>query len=186
VANASRRILALAAADSTVYAGGGFSSIGGEPRLGIAALDARTGAVRDWYPGSEGIVWSLTASHDMIYAGGAFRYMGNWPQAGFAAITPADEPGSGPIPPTLALGQNAPNPASQSTVIRYSLPAAATVSLALFDLQGRRVATLLSNAPQAAGPHEVSLNTGGVGPGLYLFRLEAGGRFATRKMVVVR
>ncbi len=187
VANASRQILALAASDSTVYAGGGFSAIGGQPRFCIAALDVRTGAVRDWYPAPDGVVWSVAVSDGVVYAGGAFSRMGNWPQASFAAITPADAPA--PAPRTtvaLDLSQNTPNPTRQSTVVRYSLPSDADVSLAVFDLLGRRVATILSHASQMAGPHQVLVSTDGWRSGCYLYRLEAAGLSATRKMVVVK
>ena len=137
-----------------MYAGGGFSSIGGEPRFCVAALDAGTGAVRDWYPAPEGIVWSLAVSHGTVYAGGAFKWMGRWPQASFAAISPADAPPPS-SPAVFVLSQNAPNPARQNTLIRYSLPAPASVSLTVYDLQGRRVATPLAIAA-AGGWSDVS------------------------------
>jgi hypothetical protein len=184
-ANASRRILALAASDSTVYAGGGFSLVGGEPRFCIAALDARTGAVRDWYPAPDGVVWSVTVSNGVVYAGGAFERMGGWPQASFAAIAPADAPPPQRAPMPFAV-QCAPNPAQLLTVIRYSLPVPATVNLTVFDMQGRAIAKLLLDASQQAGPHQVSLSTAGWRPGCYVYRLEAGALSAAKKIVVLR
>ena len=71
-------------------------------------------------------------------------------------------------------------------MIRYELAADQRVSLAIFDLQGRRVTSVLSHAFQAAGPHQVSVRTDGLRTGCYLYRLEADGVSATRKMVVVK
>ncbi|MCC6349081.1 MAG: T9SS type A sorting domain-containing protein [Candidatus Eisenbacteria bacterium] len=184
-ANASRRILALAASDSTVYAGGGFSFVGGEPRFCIAALNAHTGAVREWYPTPDGIVWCLAATDTRVYAGGAFARMGVWPQASFAVMTPADYAGPGTLPTDFFV-QSAPNPARESAMIRYTLPVPATVTMTVFDLHGRVVACPLSGASQTAGLHQVPLSTSDLRPGCYFYRLEAGRLSATRKMVVIR
>jgi hypothetical protein len=197
IANASRRVLALAVSGNTVYAGGGFSSIGGQPRNGIAALDAETGAVLPWNPDpgsgtTGGVVWSLAAYGNTVYAGGLFERMGVVPSAGLAAITAAN--GSAPtvgVPEAtgahaLTLAQSAPNPARSSALIRFTLPAAGPVSLTVYDLQGRRVATLLDRVPQPVGTHEVPVHTDGWRTGCYLYRLEAGGMTATRKMMVVQ
>ena len=62
---------------------------------------------------------------------------------------------------------------------------AASVSLTVFDTQGRRVTPLLSHALQAAGAHYVNVPTAGWKPGCYFYLLEAAGIRATRKMVVV-
>lgn len=70
--------------------------------------------------------------------------------------------------------------------IRFTLPEAAAVSLAVFDLHGRRVATLLDGAWRAAGAHELGLEAVGWAPGVYLCRLEAGGRKVTGKLFVTR
>jgi len=168
-----------------VYAGGAFTSIGGRPRNCIAALDATTGAVTDWNPDADGVVWSLAASASTIYAGGGFARMGVFPAANVAAIT------SAPSSPSTSRGsviltQNAPNPSRSFTVIRFALDAAGPVSLEVFDLQGRRVATLLDRQPHEAGAHEVPLRTEGWAPGCYLYRLEEGGATATRKILVLK
>ena len=48
------------------------------------------------------------------------------------------------------------------------------------------MATLLDHELQQAGAHDVPVHVGGWRPGVYLYRLEAGGTSATRKMLVVR
>jgi hypothetical protein len=64
--------------------------------------------------------------------------------------------------------------------------AAVPVSLAIFDLQGRRMAILLNRQPQTAGNHAVPLQPHGWRAGCYFCQIGAGGRSLTRKMVVVR
>ena len=60
------------------------------------------------------------------------------------------------------------------------------MSLAVFDLAGRRVATLLDHELVTAGTHEAVLDSRGLPAGIYLYRLSAGLQSTTRKMVVVK
>jgi hypothetical protein len=73
-----------------------------------------------------------------------------------------------------------------STQIRFGLPAATAVTLAIFDLQGRSIATPLRRTGFSAGRHSIQVQTQTWQPGVYLYRLEADGRVASKKMVVVR
>ncbi|MBI5711724.1 MAG: T9SS type A sorting domain-containing protein [Candidatus Eisenbacteria bacterium] len=192
------RVYDLRVMGQTLYVGGSFDAIGGQPRGGLAALDAETGAVLDWdpalggptsdYPLAPGVVWSLASSGTTLYAGGRFRWAGSVPVASLAAIstTPDGNGGPAPVPTVLAVASVAPNPARSSATIRYSLPAAGPVNLAVFDVQGRRIASLLSKEPRQAGIHEVPVRTAGWPEGFYFCRLEAGGATATRKMVVLK
>jgi len=90
----------------------------------------------------------------------------------------------------LALSQSAPNPFHASTTIAFTLPERATVDLAVYDVAGRRVATLATGV-RPAGTHEVEWNgtdSAGrrVGTGVYFCKLDAGGRSVTRKIAVLR
>jgi len=176
-------VKALAMVDGTLYVGGVFGSIGGQPRICLAAVDTSTGLATDWDPGTDGYVWSLAADGSTIYAGGGFTRAGGLPAVGLAAFSIPEEPVPMPVP--FALLQSIPNPARSSAIIRFALPGAAPVTLSVYDLQGRRVATLLDHVFLAAGPHDVPVQSGRWKPGVYLYRLKAGGRSATRKMVVL-
>jgi hypothetical protein len=185
VADADGEVRALVAGDSTIYAAGFFNYAAGRSQSSLIALDARTGSPREWYPTPDGYVWGLAASQGKIYAVGTFGRMGNWPQSGLAAIASAEVAAPrGPEPFTLS--QTIPNPSAGQALVRYTLPAAAAVTLAAYDVQGRRMATWLDHEPQSAGTHEVAVRAPGWRPGMYLYRLEAGGRSATRKMIVVK
>src|SRR5437870_5195869 len=80
-------------------------------------------------------------------------------------------------------GRAAP-PASTSSVIRFSLPTAAAVTLTVFDVSGRQVAIPLRNAFRGPGEHQVIFDTRRLRAGLYVYRLQAGRFTDTRKFVV--
>jgi hypothetical protein len=94
--------------------------------------------------------------------------------------------GTGPQPTRYALYQNSPNPGRPFTTIAFDLPRESRVVLRVFDLTGRRVATL-ADGRFPPGRHAVSW-TGGAGPrsGAYFYRLDAERFSQTRKMLVVR
>jgi putative Ig domain-containing protein/flagellar hook capping protein FlgD/fibronectin type III domain protein/WD40 repeat protein len=92
------------------------------------------------------------------------------------------------LPTTIALRQNQPNPFSLTTEIRFELPAPSPVRLEVFDLQGRRIATLVEGSIPA-GFHTVTWDrrdaTGSrVKPGIYLYRLEAASFRDQKKMSI--
>ncbi len=88
-------------------------------------------------------------------------------------------------PQRLALHPNYPNPFRGQTTIRYALPKAGPVQLTVFDLMGRRVATLVDDE-QSAGRKEVIFQLQRLASGVYFARLQAGSRTITQKMTVVR
>jgi hypothetical protein len=83
-----------------------------------------------------------------------------------------------------------PNPFNPVTTIGYSLREDADIEMAVFDLTGRRVRTLVSG-PAYAGDHEVTwngLDSRGfrVASGVYFYRLRVGDAVETRRMVLVK
>jgi len=184
VANARPAVHALATHGHSVYVGGDFYYIGGQARPCLAALDDSLGAATGWTPRANFPVQSLTRGGNTLYAGGVFGSMGLLPMAGLAAISIPEEPVRTPAP--FALAQSIPNPAHSRAIIRFTLPAATAATLSVYDVQGRRVATLLDHAFKEAGRHDVPVRADGWKPGVYVYRLNAGGASAARKMVVVR
>lgn len=88
-------------------------------------------------------------------------------------------------PARFALRSNVPNPFRNQTTIHYDLPQPGPVRLAVYDALGRRVAVLVDEA-QTAGRKQIDLDGGQLASGVYLLRLEAGGRVAHRRITVVR
>lgn len=85
---------------------------------------------------------------------------------------------------TLQLAAR-PNPARGSARVTFELSAAMPVEAAVYDVLGRRVATLASGA-LAAGPHELAAETAGWAPGVYTVRVRAGEAVATQRLTVLR
>lgn len=85
-------VTALAVQGSTVYVAGGFVSIGGQSRLGLAAVDRRTGVVDAWDPqGSEPpypypVYFALDVRGDVVYVGGTFTHVGGADRSYVAAL----------------------------------------------------------------------------------------------------
>jgi hypothetical protein len=88
------------------------------------------------------------------------------------------------------LGQNVPNPFNPSTTLTYQIPEAQHVRLAVFDVGGRRVRTLVDRR-EAPGENAVvwdGSDDGGrpVGSGVFFYRLEVGSRTIKRRMILLR
>jgi hypothetical protein len=78
-----------------------------------------------------------------------------------------------------------PNPFNPATTLRFELPAAARVSLKVFDACGRTAATLVDGRREA-GFHEIIFDGSDLPSGIYFARLQAGEYIAVRKMVLVK
>lgn len=89
------------------------------------------------------------------------------------------------LPTTYALGQNYPNPFNPTTVITFQIPADNDVSLKVFDILGREIATLV-NERLRAGSHEVSWNASSAPTGAYRYVLRAGETLLSKTMVLVK
>jgi hypothetical protein len=83
------------------------------------------------------------------------------------------------------LSQAYPNPFNAVTKIDYGLPEASNVSIVIYDITGRLVATLVDSY-QEAGYHSVTWNSGNEPSGTYLYRITAGIYAETMKMTVVK
>lgn len=83
------------------------------------------------------------------------------------------------------LYQNYPNPFNPSTTIRYSLAQTEQVSLRIFNLAGQEIATLIEGK-QGAGEHRVQWHAEGAPSGVYFYRLQAGEKVETRKMILMQ
>ena len=85
----------------------------------------------------------------------------------------------------VTLVGNFPNPFSEETAIVYQVHRETHVRLAVWDLTGQRVATLV-NKPQGSGYKEVTFQPNNLSSGTYFIRLRAGDRTHTRKMALVK
>ncbi|HLP18063.1 MAG TPA: FG-GAP-like repeat-containing protein [Bacteroidota bacterium] len=85
------------------------------------------------------------------------------------------------IPDHFALEQNFPNPFNPSTQIRFSIAAASSVQLKVYDILGREVATLVHETLRP-GVYTVPWNASSLPSGIYIYRLNAGNFVSTKKL----
>jgi GH35 family endo-1,4-beta-xylanase len=88
-------------------------------------------------------------------------------------------------PGVLTLSQNYPNPFNPATRIDYMIPRAGSVSLKVYDLQGREISTLFEGV-QPAGKYSVSFDGSRLAGGVYVYRLKAETFTETRKLILVK
>lgn len=88
-------------------------------------------------------------------------------------------------PNGFSLQQNYPNPFNVSTVISFHVANTGKVSLKVFDLQGKEVATLV-NEVKSAGTYSATLNAVNIPAGVYFYRLQAENFVDTKKLVLLR
>jgi len=89
------------------------------------------------------------------------------------------------VPEEYILYQNYPNPFNPTTNLKFRMADFGFVSIKVFDLLGREVATLV-NEERSAGEYEVEFNATGQASGIYLYKLETSNFTATRKMLLLK
>jgi hypothetical protein len=95
------------------------------------------------------------------------------------------EENNGQLPKEFRLFQNYPNPFNPSTSISFSLPSNSFVSLKVFDLTGREVATIVSEE-LPAGKYARQWNAHGISNGVYYYRIQAGSFTETKKLMLLK
>ncbi|MGH7451387.1 MAG: T9SS type A sorting domain-containing protein, partial [bacterium] len=91
--------------------------------------------------------------------------------------------GNDPMPKAFALLQNHPNPFNPSTTISYFLPRAGNVKLAIYDLVGQWVGTLVDGY-KTSGAYATAWNANHIAPGIYFFQISVDGQVLVRKKAV--
>ncbi len=89
------------------------------------------------------------------------------------------------LPAALELKQNYPNPFNPSTIISFTLPERAQVSLKIYNILGQEVATLVEGV-ENAGIHDIHWDAAGAASGVYFYRLTYNNEILTRKMALLR
>jgi hypothetical protein len=93
--------------------------------------------------------------------------------------------GSVSIPDQFTLSQNYPNPFNPSTMINFALPVSGMVTLKVYDMVGREVATLV-NSYTNAGSYSVSFDASQLSSGMYFYKLQSGEFAQVKKMMLVK
>ncbi len=92
----------------------------------------------------------------------------------------------GELPENFALFQNYPNPFNPTTSITFDLTSESQVSLAVYNVLGQRVASLLTGTRLSAGSHGVTFDASALQSGVYLYVIEVNGAPTARSMVLMK
>ena len=127
-------------------------------------------------------VTTLTVSDAYLFAG--IHYNGVWRRPLSEMVTAVEDKGNNVLK-KFSLSQNYPNPFNPSTNISFSLPSKSFVSLVVYDVTGRKVATIISE-DMSAGNYTRQWNAQGLSSGIYFYRLQAGNFTETKKLVLLQ
>ena len=122
-----------------------------------------------WAP--KNTIYKLTTDNQYLYAGTVTRSVWRRPLSEITAVKEI----SNTIPKVFELSQNYPNPFNPSTVINFSLPIHAIVTLKIYNTLGQQVATLLDNETVDAGNKSVEFDASKLSSGVYFYRLSVEG-----------
>jgi predicted GH43/DUF377 family glycosyl hydrolase len=89
------------------------------------------------------------------------------------------------VPGEYKLFQNYPNPFNPSTIIKYSIPYPSFVTLRVYDILGREVASLV-NKREHQGLYEVQFDSNNLASGLYFYRITAGKFVDTKRLMILK
>jgi hypothetical protein len=177
IPNVSSTVRALATSGSVLFA------------AASEGVFASTNNGSTWTNASTGlptiIPLAMVATSSALFIGGrgsSDRGIGVWQRPLIQLSTRESRPER---PTAFMLEQNYPNPFNPTTVIEYELPTSSQVSLKIFDVLGREVATLVS-ARQEAGRYAASFNASGLTSGMYFYQLQAGTFVQTKKMLLIK
>jgi len=82
------------------------------------------------------------------------------------------------------VASNYPNPFVSNTVIKYNLVSPSHVSIDIFDINGKKVATVLNNENQNAGIQNIDFNAANLGSGIYFANIVSNSGTASIKMII--
>jgi hypothetical protein len=89
------------------------------------------------------------------------------------------------FPKTYSMSQNYPNPFNPTTKIQYQVSSISKVTLKVYDVLGNEVATLVSEE-KLAGVYEVEFDASNLSSGIYLYTLQTGSFFESKKMILIK
>jgi len=164
----------LTVVGTSLFAGTAYGKVRRSTNYGTSWSDVSTGL-----PAFD--VYALRVYGDYLLA--ATTGAGVWRRP-LSQLVSVDEDRGG-FPREYALQQNYPNPFNPTTTIGYQLPSRSRVTLKVFDILGREVATL-TDAIEEPGYKEVRFDAVGLASGVYFYRLQAGDFVQTRKLLLLR
>ncbi len=151
---------------------------GGAP-AGIYTYEGRVGI----YPDS---IWDQDSFEFQKLSTGDGEIISEWMNSGEEFITTLPLPnGAETVPESFSFHGLYPNPFNPETKFSFALPEASQVSLKIYNLHGKLVATLVDGM-RTAGTHDVTFDASNLASGIYLYRLTAGNNNINGKMMLIK
>ena len=135
-----------------------------------------TVAVQVYYPTTDTTTWSGSVLFDNLVFSGISR----------SSELPTPVLANNSVIKEFKLYNNYPNPFNPSTIIKYDLPNELNVTLRVYDILGREVATLVNNQKQSAGSYTVSFDASKFASGVYIYKITAGSNVKAYKMMLLK
>jgi hypothetical protein len=121
----------------------------------------------------------------VIEFGSSWQYFDEGKQPEDQTLSAIERNDARNLPNQFFLYQNYPNPFNSQTAISYQLAAASQVELAIYDLLGKKVITLV-NEKQHAGYYRTAVDASDLASGIYFYQIKAGKFIQVRKMILLR
>ena len=141
------------------------------------------------------VLGSATGGKITAYSYYAYRKGATGPFADSAAVTNiyvasntytvTDVKQEGAVVNSFELAQNYPNPFNPTTVIKYSVPSEGKVTLKVYDVLGKEVATLVNDV-RTAGAYTASFDASKLASGMYIYTITAGNYSNSKKMMLLK
>ena len=167
----------------TLFASSAFSAQNGFVlHFGLADADTILRMTVNWPDGSRSIITEgLSLNSSVVVT------LGNEANA---LLKPGEGTPGGQKPPSFRLDQNQPNPFNPSTTIGYAVERDGDVNISVYDVLGRRIATLV-NEFQTAGYRSIVWDAKSdeglrVSSGVYFYRMQVGSHVVSQKMLLTR
>lgn len=169
-----------------------------------SSISGIVGASTTWWVAQQGTGISKSTNDGTTFAtdytapAGSFYHIAKsrsgatiWGVRSNGAISRFGQPISGissfssEVPSSYSLNQNYPNPFNPVTKINFALPKSGLVTLKVYDVLGKEVATLV-NGFQTAGTYSYEFDGAKLTSGVYFYRIEANGFTDTKKMLLIK
>jgi hypothetical protein len=135
-------------------------------------------------PDNGGDVFAVNPKTGMMFVGATGRDAGVYRSIDQTVVS-VKEPATVSDDGSIILFQNNPNPFNPLTIIKYQLADASQVSIKVYDIMGREVATLV-NTYQEKGIYDYTFNATGLASGIYFYKLNANGVQMINKMLLIK
>ena len=160
---------------------------------GIVSFDTKTGNINNYNTDNSDI--GMSYIQDILIDKYGNKWISNWNyegtidefnENGIVMSIQQEKNNGNKIPSQYMLSQNYPNPFNPTTIINYSVPKTSLVTIKVYDILGREVATLV-NEKKSAGLYSVQFNASSeFVSGVYFYKMQAGNFVETKKLLLIK